>query len=245
MSNETMTQASTMANMSTKTGFANGADEILQAVVNAADGDHLLEINMLAESKGRLKQAGRTELAEAGFGDLITTISELREGTIDHATARQRIHRAALEGASAGSMATSSIQTVRMIAPEIDSVLREQVAGTIVNGQHVASDSRDIVQQYAALSNEYNRAYQLAPQNARVMADEIFSQSVDITTLPQDLRDMVTTQADGTRSTRTEMTHREIMEALGHHPEAANMMARGGYRNPADLTGDPPEEPPR
>lgn len=253
-SHSELAQYAAVQNVATGTAYAGGQGEMLQAINMAAGGDRVLAANMLVRARSLAPQARRPDLAGGGFGDNLDQLEQLHQaGNTDAEAAKVTAHMdaASLDANGGAQFAYARKSVIKRLAP----AMTDRVVSAIGSGSE-----RSIMQALASTSGIHDSLSAVSPEAAREMADGVMAQSVDLSSLPPDIRDIVATQPDGTRSTARSMTIHEIIENHRNNPlfqemrrehqsmsqaVAASMMTAGGPGGtaPGAPTNTPPLPP--
>jgi hypothetical protein len=173
-----------MALPATGTAFKGGAGEMHDTINEVAGEDRVKAGRMLAAMRSGAASARRFDLAGGGFGDQIGVLNDQYEGKISTQEANDHIFRSSLEGQGGSYVVGGRKSTVENFAPIMLNKLREtqnsipfkDAGGTSDPGQV----ERRTMQELATLAGRYDAMSQIAPENARVMADKVMTQKVTL-----------------------------------------------------------------
>jgi hypothetical protein len=193
-SQEAFNIAAVLGTPSTGTGFGGGAGEMDRAIAEATGGDTLMASRMLAEMRGTASAARRPDLAGGSYGNRLEAYKEVRnammvpgatEASVQAAMQKvtQQIDRETLYTQSGGAIATMKAGQYReRIAP----MMLGDLKSTIANG-----DTTAVLRQLGAIEGRHDVANQIGPENAQVLADEVLSQQIDVSTLSNEMRQIL------------------------------------------------------
>jgi hypothetical protein len=167
------------------------AGEAWAAVARATQNDDAMKGSLIAKGRSAAMNAGRVDMGGAGFGDTLAAVdamqTELRNtGRISARTQMQAnddIHAGVYRSQGGATLVHSSMKAgaVQEMAPEmVASVRQAQQAG-----------DRDFAQSLASLSAVYDGMKGSSPQKAKIVADSVMSQEIDLNTLSASQRTML------------------------------------------------------
>lgn len=240
-----------------------GDDDMMTAILDAAGGDASLAGRMLAEMRPMAVQSGRQDIAGGGYAHSMKVMSDLKRartapggvitrdmidpttgetmrdaaGNVMTITGTYGIDEARLDimqdvlRSNAGAAVAGKVKGVKQLAP----VLRANAeAALTATGQ---GSGVNAVRELATLAGKHDAASAVAPQNARVLADEVFSQEISVGTLGPEVQQQLdklinTRDANGTIiAQRQKITISEAMEHLRDNDDFVTM--RREYRQNA------------
>ena len=177
-------------------------------------------------------KAGRIDYAGAGFGATINAVDTMRNelrtsptNTISVATRNamnESIHQGVYEGQGGSSLVHSSMKpgAVREMAPEMNRTIQTALA---------SGDTRDMSQRFASLAAVYDGMANSSPEKARVVADNVLNQTIDVASLSQQQRDILDraitvrgSKGEPVSSNRT-ITYQQAIEGLRGNQEFQEM----------------------
>gem|GEM_PF-4169831 len=213
-----LVRAASMANHSTGSAMAGGGGESLASIIGTQTGSALSEGNMVAESRGRLKQSGRSDSVE-GFGATIGDIAYIKAAK-DEAEYAERVEQvndkvavAALETATPGELAQMRKEGHVNIASALGNRLGQAEANmkATANGDEVSVASWDgetgelsyesinhaqaterWKQEQAAASVFIDTAGSSSTEARRIYADGPHATKTKISDLPPDIQKQLT-----------------------------------------------------
>jgi hypothetical protein len=230
--------AAVVAKAGTGTGYndvdANGNHIghglMMQDILRASGGDRNMERSLIAATKSSAAGARRYDLAGASFGASIAQIDQLRTGATDVAGVSQALQDSALDAQGAGAVLGGRADSVQALIPAIQRRTAQAVnnvaaAEATGNQQMIEQAQRELEQHMASTEALIDVAGQASPENARLLANGVHSQEIDLAALPAGARDWLATQPGGTRTTTPVMTVRQMMDHMGSR-QAYNEMRR-------------------
>lgn len=239
-SHEELARYAAVQNVSTGTAYAKGQGEMLQAINMAAGDDRVMAASMLAKARSLAPAARRPDLAGGGFGQNLGELETLHAaGNSDAAAAAAtvRMDEASLDANGAAQFAYARPGVIKRMAP----MMAERVNNTIKG-----KDEKEIMQSLAATAGMHDSLSAVSPEAAREMANRVMSKEVEISSLPDNLRDMLATNPDGTRTIRDKITIHEAIEASrgnGYFQQMRKEFARLNDAAAAAATTPPPTTP--
>jgi hypothetical protein len=237
---EGLALAASVANAGTGSGNAEGSGQMLDSILRASGGNVEVAKAAYGMARGRAEQARRTDLLGGGFADGLAHMQMINDATTpaDRAAA---IDQANVQGADM-TLETQGInavmgargQAARNLAPAMqrrlqrskDAVIQSAATGyanvvrynedgtTRTERIDAPQAQREWIQNMASTSAAIDVATSAAPEIARLMADTVHNGRIDLTTLPPNLRDLLATNADGTRTLAPEISVSEAMSKL-------------------------------
>lgn len=246
------------AQASTGTGFNyrhDGVDDdVIDTIIDITGDDRQLSGRMWAEMKGNLTQSGRGDIGSGGFAKTMITMDKRRVAKANGGFIEEEVtdrfgkvildptgkvmtrrvaytkddalndmHQDVLQS-NAGAAVAGKVEGVRQLVP----VMKANVDDAITSG-----NSDKIKREFAKIMGKHDAASQIAPQNAEVLADELFTQKIQVGSLPEDLRKQLepilatSYQLDNSGKValdannkptptgyKTEVTYAEVMEDL-------------------------------
>jgi hypothetical protein len=212
--------------MTTRQALAGGtayesAGEAWAAAAAAAGDDDAAAQYLVANGRSEGMKAGRIDYAGAGFGATIGAVDTMRAelratktiSTATQALVNNQIHANVYEGQGGTSLVHSSMKpgAVEEMAPEMTRTIQTSLA---------TGDTRDMSQRFASLAAVYDGMASSSPQKARIVADNVLSQQIDVSTLTQNQRNIldraITVRDDkgnAVSSNRT-ITYQQAIEGL-------------------------------
>ncbi|HSW37448.1 MAG TPA: hypothetical protein VLG37_03715 [Candidatus Saccharimonadales bacterium] len=214
MSENAFKMASVMANGTTGTSWKaenGGAAAMGRSILWASGGDQNTTARILARVRNGATQQRRFDLAGGSFNQqLITTLQQRNRGADFDTEVNEQLSRNALEGQGGGAIAAGRIQSVRALAPQIRTNLEEAFAG----GDDAA------IQELAVLAGRYDVMGQVAPENAKILKDEVMSrEGIRIDSLSPKLQERFASiisspRTGGKVGPRGAITYQEAIEAM-------------------------------
>jgi len=251
--------------MTTLQGLAGGtaydtAGEAWEAVARAGLNDDAATQKLVNDGKSALMNAGRSDQGGAGFGTTYAAVQMMQDdlrqfGTVRQATrdeANRMIHENIWENQGGNVLVHSSMkgQAVREMAPvvagSVDHHMREaarleQIAAT--TGNQADIDAAEVanqraVQEFASLEATHEGLNASSPEKARIWADGVMANTVEMKNLPAGLRDKIQKHF-GDNAVPIRMTYNQISEALqgDQHYKEMRKTYQAEYQNSA---GTPP-----
>ena len=223
--------------MTTRQALAGGtaygsAGEAWEAAAIAAGDDDAAAQYLVANGRSEGMKAGRIDYAGAGFGATINAVDTMRNelrtsptNTISVATRNamnESIHQGVYEGQGGSSLVHSSMKpgAVREMAPEMNRTIQTALA---------SGDTRDMSQRFASLAAVYDGMANSSPEKARVVADNVLNQTIDVASLSQQQRDILDraitvrgSKGEPVSSNRT-ITYQQAIEGLRGNQEFQEM----------------------
>lgn len=228
-------------------GSFTGDDDMMTAILDASNGDASMAGRMLAEMRPMATQSGRQDIAGGGYAHSMKVMSDLRRaqaarggvitremidpttgetlrdaagnartitGTYGVEEARMDIMQDVLRS-NAGAAVAGKVKGVKQLAP----ILKKNAEAALqANGPNA---TRNAARELATLAGKHDAAAQIAPQNARVLADEVLGATIDIQTMTPEMRAMlapalVQVAPDGTQSSKLTgtITYQAAIEAM-------------------------------
>lgn len=218
--------AATIAQAGSGTGynykFNDDRDDMLTAIIAASGDNRSLGGRMLATMRPMALQSGRVDLAGGGFAKQAIAMDARRTSlgggpAYSQQQARVDILQDVLNS-NAGAAVAGKVEAIKHLAP----VMKANVDDALASGNEVRA-----ARELAKIAGKYDAAAQIAPQNAEALDEGVISQGIDLPSLPDNIRMMLTRQVqpDGSVShgTETRMTIRQAMEKLRDDPEFLSM----------------------
>ena len=191
-SDDVFHQASVMANASTGTGWKDGgATEMMESINEAFGDDRHGANNALAQMRESASRSGRLDLGGARFGDQAAGLSQMYNeakangGKVSAGTkqsVKSSINKSILETKGASEFARSRGQAVKQIAPEMVKNLEAAHAkldSTAVGSKERALAHRELAQQYANMANFHDTLNYMAPENAKIISDQVLAHEIN------------------------------------------------------------------
>jgi hypothetical protein len=176
--------AATMALPATGTAFrtevqngqivGGGAGEMHEAINEVAGGDRILAGRMLASMRGGASSARRFDISGGGFGAELGSMEAQynggNPGGMTAAAATRATVKQALEGQGGNYIAGARNSAVGAFAPVMfDNVQEIADSGNVVNFK----------QELAKIAGRYDAMAQVAPENAKQLADGVLSRNLN------------------------------------------------------------------
>jgi hypothetical protein len=221
------------------------AGEVMADIARASVDDDALAGNLVANARSEGMKAGRIDYAGAGFGTTIGVVQKLRKelrdtGTISQASieaATREIHADVYKSQGGASLVHSSMKpdAVTEMAPEMISDV--EIARR--TGATQQEQDRNFTQSLASLAAVYDGMQGSSPAKAKIMADEVFSKTLDVSTLSPEMKSRLEpalrqVDANGNVSTRYSgtITYQQAIDAMRGNNEFKEM--RREYTNEVD-----------
>ena len=224
MNPEAFRQMTTLQAISGGTAY-KGSGEVAAAIGRAAGNDDNARAWMVAQGRSAAMKAGRIDHGGMGFGDLynesgqmaqlINRGEEIDESIIQAST--DRLSARVYEGQGGGSLVHASMkpEAVKQVAPAAVAATASALA---------SGDSRTGVQSLASLAATQDGLSGSSPEKARIWADGVMNQPIDINSLGPEMRTMLEpainspfVEPDGRINPdkqRSTITYREAVESL-------------------------------
>ncbi|HSH56275.1 MAG TPA: hypothetical protein VK983_05655, partial [Candidatus Limnocylindrales bacterium] len=161
--------------------IGGGAGEMHDMINEIAGSDGVKAGRMLVAMRGGASQARRFDLAGGGFADQIKTLGAQKNGKLSTAAATQHIIDVSLEGQGGSYIAGARKSAVESFAP----VMRQRLENTIAGMTYMVTDANgnqkpmysqaDLDRELAVIAGRYDAMASVAPENARVLADNVLS----------------------------------------------------------------------
>ena len=223
---EVFDTAAALALPATGTAFKGGAGEMHDLINEVAGNDRVKAGRMLAAMRGGASSARRFDLAGGGFGSQMGVMENQFKHSQDPTKglstqqASQQIFEESLEGQGGAYVAGGRKTAVQNLAP----VMLKQIGKQLRTG-----DEQGVARELAALAGRHDAMASVAPENARVLADETFGEAIDVNTLRPQMRVLLDNainvrDANGkVTGTKATITVREAMDSLRGNNDFQNM----------------------
>lgn len=226
------------------------AGEAWADVARASVNDEAMASYLVANGRSEGMKAGRIDYAGAGFGTTLGVVNKMRKelretGNISQATieaATREIHDDVYKGQGGASLVHSSMKpdAIKDMAPQM--VHDVEMARS-------TGDEREFTQSLASLAAVYDGLQGSSPAKAKVIADNVLNQQIDIATLKPEMRIRLApalrqVDAQGNESTRISgtITYQQAIDGLRGNNEFKQM--RREYSSEVERTmGQQPPEP--
>lgn len=176
MSNEAFETAAAMALPATGTAFKGGAGEMHEMINRVTGGDRNRAATMLNAMRQGAAQSRRFDLGGGSYGQQLMIMNNQYDGTVSSASASRDVVEQSLEGQGGGYIAGARNGAVKNFAPVMFDKL-EAAAGS--------GDIQSFKRELAVVAGRYDAMSQVAPENARVLADELLSKKLGDSTVQQ------------------------------------------------------------
>ena len=241
MSNEAYNRAAAMDIVSTGTGYGSGSGEMMASLAEAAGGDTLALTRMIAQTRGLASQARRPDLAGGGFSfelgqaELVRQALNAPGGTREGAKAvmqsvTKAMDRETLRTQSGGTIASMKAAQLKRLSEimyeDVQTVSNTaSVTGTPLEDAAV----RTALREFGAIAGRHDVANQVSPEQAGIIADNVLSQEVEVSTMSPKLQEKLrsaieTTAIDPTTGRvivtgrKSKITVQQANEALASDP---------------------------
>lgn len=190
-SNDVFGAAAVVANASTGTGWKDGGvTEMMESINDAAGGDRHMATNMLASMRGAASQSGRLDLGGSSFGKQAQQLGRMYDekhttGKISDDTkldVTHELHQSVLETKGANEFARARGQAVEHLSHEMLYDIKKahaRVKAAPVGSEEHTKAQRALAQKYASVANFHDSLNHMSPENAKLVADNVLSQTVD------------------------------------------------------------------
>lgn len=236
---------------STGTGYGGGAHEMNAAILEASGarkieekdsegniisttwegGDTVLQGNLMAKARANATQAKRLDLV-AGFGTNMGALGAQKAGATKEVV-NEMVTDNSLDTNGAGmhlSMRGNSVENMipamnRRVDRAIQAVKDAHATG---NEHNIAFADRQLQQELASTAAMLDVASNVSPENARKLADRILGRNIDLSTMPDDVRDLLSSNPDGSRVASKDVSLNQIIERMRTNPEFQQMRREYG-----------------
>lgn len=186
VNSEVFETAATMALPATGTAFKDGAGDMHAAINHVAGNDRVKAARMLAAMRGGASQARRFDLAGGGFGDQLATMeAQFSKDPAKHMTnqeASEHIFEASLEGQGGNYIAGARKSAVANLSKPMMKKLQTTIAANHDPNDAASMEKyrRGISQELATIAGRYDAMAHVSPENARVLADNVMNQEIEV-----------------------------------------------------------------
>lgn len=219
-----------------------GAAEGRAMINRIAGNDRQRAIQMLGASRQLAESKGRYDLAGGSFTEDAELLDDLHHGTITQATANQRLLRGALDGTGRGRIFGGHRRNIDAMAPQVRQLLDEsfgiaQRQAGMPARQTEPGNPREALEQLAFAANALDAASSNSAESARVVNDQVLSQTVDVSHMSPDMTRLlqehipdqfetyVVTDPAGNPVSRLDSTGAPMVDAAGRPvPETASRL---------------------
>ncbi len=203
--------------------IVGGGAQGREMINRVAGNDRQRAIEMLGAARQLAESKGRFDLVGGSFTEDAEMLDELHNGTINQQDLNQRLLRGALDGTGRSRIFGGHRRNLDIMAPEVRELLDESfgVARRTTNdgGQTIGpggpGQPTEVIQQLAYAANALDAASHNSAESARVVADQVYNQEIDLRTLNPEVLDAlgtITYQRDPAgRVIRDPVTNRPVL----------------------------------
>lgn len=220
-----------------------GAGEARAAIDHVAGNDRLRMISMLGQARQQAESKGRFDLVGGSFTQDVLNMERFHTGQLGGATIgpngepsgiatlTKLTHEGAIDGQARHRIASGHRRSMDALAPEF----RKAIEASLYNSKGAANWSADEgIAQLAFIANSLDAASNGAPENARVIKQEVLDRKIDVKNMPSEMVQAIanTPQKAQWLASQESITIGNLMEQMRTDPDFSRY--RREYNRPED-----------
>lgn len=220
-----------------------GAGEARAAIDSVAGNDRLRMISMLGQARQQAESKGRFDLVGGSFTQDVLNMERFHTGQLGGVTLgpngepsgiqtlTKLTHEGAIDGQARHRIASGHRRSMDALAPEF----RKAIEASLYNSKGQDGWSADEgVAQLAFIANSLDAASNGAPENARVIKQQVLDQTIDVKNMPSEMVQAIanTPQKAEWLASQDSVTIGSLMEQMRTDPSFSRY--RREYNRPED-----------